>query len=274
MMSSNYTLLFSIVIEHTYYSNEICIDLQYTPSTETQRLMDKYTLRILKTPEGFSFYASTSQSIKGFLNYLRTTDNTTSFSFDVLSMNQEFTVFTAEYPIDALGTISFDSTRTTMVESTNVLQGAFTSSPMSQISFSISIDYDAIIRFRESGNNPKYKILFTARKTQWRYYIINNSNQHFEKLEIQSKSGIQFREPKEVTLQNGAVALMFSSGEMKLPIKEKVEDMFNLLGTKTNLGNTRTQTIISGLPIAKPTSIEIYKEGDVTQVASPLYIYI
>lgn len=273
MMTSNYTPLFSVVIEHTYYLNGICIDLQYTPSTETQKLIDKYALRILKTPDGFSFYVSTNQSIKDFLNYLKTTDGETSFSFDVLSINQEFTVFTAEYPIDTLGVISFNSTHTSMVDTINVLQGTFTPNSMSQISFSITIDYDTIIRFRESGNNLKYKILFTARKTQWRYYIINNSNQHFEKLEIQSKLGVQFEESKEVTLQNGVTALMFSSGEIKLPIKEKVEDTFNLLGTKTNLGNTRTQTIINGLPIAS-TSIETYTEGDTTQVASPLYIYI
>ena len=267
------TLLFSIDVEHTYYADGICKDLQYTPSPETQKLMNKYSMRLQHTSKGFSFYIATEQSIADFLNYIKTTDNATSFSFDVVSTNQYFTVFT-DYPIHSLGVFFFDSTNTTTIDGSTVMKGTFEPSTTSRTSFTITIDYDAIIRFRESGNNPRYNIQFTSRKTQWRYYIINNSNQHFEKLSIQSDSGIQFEGPTEVTLQNGQNALLFSSGSVRIPLNESPTDIYNLVATKTHLGNTRTQVIFEGLPIARSNSIETYTEGDTTYVASPLYIYI
>ncbi|MFT5890101.1 MAG: hypothetical protein ACI9Y7_000190 [Dokdonia sp.] len=272
-MTSNVSLLFSIGVEHTYYADGICKDLQYTPSLETQKLMNRYSLYLQTIPEGFSFYTTTDQSITDFLKYIKTTDDATSFSFDVTSMNQDFTVFT-DYPITSVGAFYFDSVNTTIIGGSTVLNGVFEPSSMSLVSFTITIDYDAIIRFRESGNNPRYSIQFTSRKTQWRYYIINNSNQHFEKLEIQSNSDIQFEDPIEVTLPNNTIALLFSSGSVKIPLEENPTHTFNLVATKTSLGNTRTQVIIQGLPIAKSNSIETYTEGDTTYVASPLYIYI
>ncbi|MEP0264352.1 hypothetical protein [Dokdonia sp.] len=275
MIASQFILLFSVAIEHTYYTNGICVDLHYKPSQQTQIVMDRYGLQLQRTLEGFSFYASTDQSIKDFLNYIKTTEDTTSFSFDVVSMNQDFTVFT-DYPITTLGVFSFDSSHSIVVDGVTILKEVFEPRTASNISFSVTVDYDAIIRFRESGNNPFYTIKFRARKTQWRYYIINNSNQHFEKLEIKGDSEVQFDAPIEVTLPNNATALLFSSGDTKLPLQENATYTFNLLGTKTNLGNTRTQIILNGLPIAKSNSIETYteEEGGTTQVASPLYIYI
>lgn len=275
MIVSQAILLFSITIEHTYYTDGICVDLQYTPSQKTQIVIDRYALLLQRTPEGFSFYASTDQSIKDFLNYIKRTEDATSFSFDVVSMNQDFTVFT-EYPITSLGIFSFNSNNNTVVDGVTVLKEVFEPRVTSNISFTVTVDYDAIIRFRESGNNPFYTIKFISRKTQWRYYIINNSNQHFEKLEIKGDSDIQFEAPVEVTLPNNMMAFLFSSGDLKLPLEEHATYRFNLLGTKTNLGNTRTQTLFSGLPIAKSNSIETYTEegGGTTQVASPLYIYI
>lgn len=271
-MTSNLSLLFSITIEHSYYVDGICQDLMYIPSSATQNLMNKYTLYLQKTPEGFSFYTSTDQQIKDFLNYLETTDSETSFSFDVTSTDPFFTVFT-EYPINEVGIFSFNSSDTSKEGDVTILNRKFISSPMATVSFTITIGYDAIIRFRESGNNPDYNIKFDARKTQWRYYIINGNSQHFEKLEIQSDSDIQFEGPTEVTLPNGQKAFLFSSGLSKLPITQKATHKFNLIGTKISLGNTRTETIMNGLPIAS-TTIETYTEGDTTQVASPLYIYI
>jgi hypothetical protein len=275
MIVSQATLLFSVTVEHTYYTDGICVDLQYRPSQETQVVMNRYALLLQKTPIGFSLYASTDQSIKEYLNYIKRTENTTSFSFDVVSMNQDFTVFT-DYPITSLGIFSFNSTNSIVVDGVTILKEVFEPRTASNISFSVTIDYDAIIRFRESGNNPFYIIKFIARKTQWRYYIINNSNQHFEKLEIKGNSDVQFDAPIEVTLPNNKTALLFSSGDTKLPLQENATRTFNLLGTKTNLGNTRTQIILNGLPIAKSNSIETYteEEGGTTQVASPLYIYI
>ncbi|GGG31409.1 hypothetical protein GCM10011344_35440 [Dokdonia pacifica] len=271
-MTSHFSLLFSITIEHTYYADGICQDLVYMPSLATQRLMNKYGLLLQKTPLGFSFYATTDQTIKDFLDYLTTTDNETSFTFDVTSLDPYFTVFTS-YPISKTGIFSFNSSEVSSEGEVSVLNAKFTPVNTATISFSITIGYDAIIRFRESGNNPDYKIKFDAQKTQWRYYIINKSNLHFEKLEIQSDSDIQFEGPTEVTLPNNEKALLFSSGTLKLPISRKVIHRFNLIGTTTNLGNPRTQTIINGLPIAS-TTVETYTEGDITQLASPLYIYI
>lgn len=272
-MTSNVTLLFSVRIRHTYYTDGICKDLHYVPSPETQKLMNRYRLYLQTTLKGFSFYYSSEQSVTDFLNYIKTIDGTTSFSFDVTSMNPDFTVFT-DYPITTLGAFFFDTINTAIIDGATVMKGVFEPSDINRVSFTITIDYDAIIRFRESGNNPTYNIQFASRKTQWRYYIINNSNQHFERLDIQGNSGIQFEDPIEVTLPNNTTALLFSSGSVKIPLEEIPTHTFNLVATKTHLGNTRTQVIIKGLPMAGSNHIETYTEGDTIYVASPSYIYI
>ncbi len=271
-MTSSLTLLFSVRIAHTYYADGICKDLQYTPSLATQQLMDRYTLYLQKTPEGFSFYYNSVQSVADFLTDIKTTNDATSFSFDVTSMNQYFTLFT-EYPIATLGTFSFDTGDTTSIDGATVLKGVFAPTNTGNTSFTVTIDYDAIIRFRESGNNPTYTIQFTSRKTQWRYYIINNSQQHFEKLTIQTDSAIQFEDPVEVTLPTMTTALLFSSGSMKIPLEEAPTHKFSLVDIKTDAGSTRTHVVVKGLPMAG-NSIETYTAEETTHVASPIYVYI
>lgn len=269
MVSNQYALLFSVEINHSYYKDGICRGLQCIPSAKTQNLIAKYALLIRNTPNGFSFYASTDKEVKDFINGIKTTEEEISFSFDVMSSDPGFTSFT-DYPISEIGVFSF---HTPTEGDTTTLERKFIPDITNTISFSITIDFDAIIRFRESGNNPNYKVELASRKTQWRYYIINSSGQQFEKLEIKGDSGIPFGEGTEVTLQNGQKALLFSSGASKLPISEKELYTFNLISTKTILGNRREQTIAPKLPNAG-TTIEMYIEDNTKQVASPMYIYI
>lgn len=268
-MTSQLSLLFSITITHTYYEDRICKELQYKPSVATQNLFDTYNLHIHKTTTGFSLYAATTQEVKDFLNAIKTTEAETSFSFEVVSLNPSFTVYTP-YPISERGYFSFTIPAN---GDTTALERTFVSDAASTISFKITIDFDAIIRFRESGNNPNYNIEFESRKTQWRYYIITNSRQQFEKLSIQSNSDIQFEGPTEVTLQNGQNAHMFSSSSLLLALKEIPEYAFDLLSISENFG-TPAKVIFKGLPMANPNTIEAYTEEDSIQVFSPLYIYI
>ncbi|WP_299767685.1 hypothetical protein [uncultured Dokdonia sp.] len=268
-MISQLSLLFSITITHTYYEGGICKELQYKPSVATQNLLNKYNVHIHKTTTGFSLYASIDNNIKDFLNTIKTTEVETSFSFEVVSLNPSFTAYTL-YPNSEIGYLSFTIPTN---GDTTTLERTFVPDVTSTISFKITIDFDAIIRFRESGNSPNYTVTFESRKTQWRYYIITNSRQQFEKLSIQSNSDIQFEGPTETMLQNGQNALMFSSGSLLLPLTEIPEYSFDLLSISENPG-TPDKVIFKGLPIASPNNLKINTERGTIHVVSPLYVYI
>ncbi|WP_299683501.1 hypothetical protein [uncultured Dokdonia sp.] len=266
MSSNQCSELFSIDIHHSYYASGICENIQYLISQPIQKLINQKVLYLHQTPQGFSLLISTDQEIKDFLTHLKSTYAITSFSFDVISTDPHFKAFT-DYPISELGIFSF---YTPTEGDVTILERKFISNSTYTKSFKITIDFDAIIRFRESGNSPNYNIKLEARKTKWNYYIINKSNKTFERLEIKGDSEISFGHPTEVTLQNGETAYKFSSGSILLSLKERSEYSFDLI----NVNNGINETIVRGLPMANPTISETYEEGDTIQAVSSIYIYI
>ncbi|WP_020536954.1 hypothetical protein [Lewinella cohaerens] len=55
-MTSKYSPLFQIDIQHSYFSSGICPDFQIQPSPVSQRLMSTYGIRLQPTPKGIKVY--------------------------------------------------------------------------------------------------------------------------------------------------------------------------------------------------------------------------
>lgn len=159
----------------------------------------------------------------------------------------------------------------------NILIGSDTSTSLVTIikylqeAVSITITFDDLIRLHKTSNNVQFNIQMNARETQWNYYVINNSNQEFKQLAIQSNNEIQFSKPTTVRLQNGQNALLFSSETTKIPLKNTIQNTFNLINTKSTLTGERTETIIKGLPIPNPQNLQVNNDHT---IASLVYLYI
>ncbi|MBC8754350.1 hypothetical protein H2O64_06685 [Kordia sp. YSTF-M3] len=270
-MNITYTSLFKVSVAHSYYASGICECLQYKASTASQTLMDKYGFILKATTNGFEVY-TTNQSIETHLNYITQVSETTAFTFVGITSDQNFYNFT-ELPINELGVLTYTSTSTANVEANETIQLAenFVTDTTTQEVVSITITFDDLIRLHKTTNNVQFNIQMNARETQWYYYIINNSNQEFKKLVIESDNDIQFSGPTAATLQNGQNALLFSSETTKIPLKNTVEYTFNLTNTKTTLAGERTEIIIKGLPIPNPQNLQVNNDHT---IASLMYVYI
>ena len=267
-----YTSLFRVAIAHTYYTSGMCECLMYKANSDTQAWMQTYGLILKSTTNGFEVYTATNQPIENYLNYIKQVSKTTGFTFVGTATDSNFYNFT-ELPINQLGVLSYSSTNTqndAEAESIQLME-TFVTATTAQEAISITITFDDVLELLKVGNNVQFSIQLNARETQWNYYVINNSNQEFKQLEIQSDNEIQFSDSTAVTLQNGQNALLFSSETTKIPLKNSVQYNFNLINTKTTLSGERTEIIINGLPIPNPQNLQVQKDHT---IASLIYVYI
>jgi len=271
-MSTTYTSLFKITVAHSYYASGNCECLQYAANADTQTWMDKYGIILKLNTNGFEIFTTSNQPIENHLNYITQVSQHNAFAFAGITTDPNFYNFT-NIPMDQLGVLSYTSTNSENIatDETTQLAATFIKEASTQEAISITITFNDIIRFHNTNGNAQFSIQMNARETQWKYYVINNSNQEYKQLQIQSDTGIQFSEPTAVTLQNGQNALLLSSETTKIPLQNTTQHTFNLINTKATLSGNRTETIIKGLPIPNPQNLQVNNDHT---IASFVYLYI
>jgi len=272
-MIASYSTLFEINSYHSYYKDGICKGLVYTPSDSTKELMKRYGYQLMITSSGFLFCGDKRQTSVDFLEYLKSVTDAISFEFTISTLNDAFYQITA-CPVNTLGHFSYNSNRIKEEGETIALNQEFQTSGMPSNLGMLQINFQDLIVLQKKYSKTQLDIHFTARATQWKYNIINNSQQHFDELHIKAQDAINFGTPEKVTLQNNIEALCFSSGAQKIPLKEVPEHQFNLISKTETLGSKRTKVVFKGLPYPDPSQIAIYKENGTDQVTSLMYIYI
>lgn len=269
-MSTSYTSLFSITAMHTYFESGICETLAYNPSADTKKIIDTYGLIIRRMTNGFQLYASTNQTIEDYLNYITQVTGSDAFEFNASATDQGFYQYTAEIPLNKIGILSYENNGQANMPIT--LQETFIPQAETLDIIRIKIKFEEIINAEKANANLAYQIQLTARQTQWQYYIINNSNQNYNEIEVQSNTEeIQFSNEGETELQNGQKALLFSSGTTRIPLKNSAEYSFDLINNKQTIAGNRKETIFKGLPIPNVSNLQIL---DDQTIASPMYVYI
>ncbi|MEM6719501.1 MAG: hypothetical protein AAF611_09315 [Bacteroidota bacterium] len=272
-MNMTYTSLFKVSVAHSYYASNVCECLLYEVSPETASLLTKYGMVLRKEQSGFEMYTTTSQSMETYLKYITQVSGQTAFEFLGVTTDQNFYNFT-DIPMDEIGVLTYESDQIDSATSNASiqLQETFIKAATAQHAVSITIKFDDIIRLQKKANQIAFSIQLKARETQWKYYIVNNSNQEYNQLEIQSTdANIGFSTSTEATLQNGQNALLFTSTTNKIPLKNEVTYQFNLINTKKTIAGERKEIIIKGLPIPNPQNLQI--QNDHT-IASLMYVYI
>lgn len=269
-MNVTYTSLFKITVAHSYYASNICECLQYETSAQTKTILDKYGFVMRLLNNGFEIYTN-SQTIEEQLNYISQVAGIDAFNFYGITTDQNFYNFT-NIPMNELGVLTYVSDTTdASTDATIQLAETIISEASTQHAVSISIKFDDIIRLKKSSDAIHFNIQMQARETQWNYYIINNSNQEYNQLEITGNNDIQFEQPQEVTLQNGQKALLFASKTTKIPLKNEVTYKFDLVNTKKTIAGDRKEIILKGLPIPNPQNLQVNNDHT---IASLIYIYI
>ncbi|PTX64049.1 hypothetical protein C8N46_101659 [Kordia periserrulae] len=272
-MNVVYTSLFKVAVSHSYYASNICECMSYKASATTEKILSKYGIVLRNEHDGFEIYTTANQSIETFLTYITNVAGHTAFEFEGVANDQNFYNFT-NIPINNVGVLTYESNQTIAEASSTTiqLQETFVPSNTAANALKVTIYFDDIIRLQQTNDHVQFGIQLQARKTQWNYYIINNSNQEYNQLEIQSTDeNIQFSDATEVTLQNNQKALRFTSNTSQIPLKNEVTYQFNLINTRKTIAGERKEIIIKGLPIPNPQNISI--QNDHT-IASLMYVYI
>jgi hypothetical protein len=235
--------------------------------------MRSYGLILRHTNDGFEVYTSSDQSLETHLNYITQVSGQTAFEFVGITTDPNFYNFT-ELPINEIGVLKYVSNATVANTSNSSiqLQETFVKQASTENTIKITIQFDDLINLQKTQDRIQFHIQLQARETQWNYYIVNNSNQEYYQLEIQSSDeNIQFSGSTAVTLQNGQNALLFSSQTTKIPLKNEVTYKFDLISTKKTIAGERKEIVVKGLPIPSPQNLQV--QDDLT-IASLVYVYI
>ncbi|WP_299114031.1 hypothetical protein [uncultured Winogradskyella sp.] len=279
MTLSNFKIIFGIQFLHSYFNKSICDCLAYSPSEETKKLMERYRMGIDKNINGFKLFVNTQFSLIDILTYIKDKANTTYLDFDIRTNNSKFYFFT-DFPIDWTGYVLYNSQIISNQDQdgTIKLQGELSENTDTSILAKLRIYIDDIITLKKSRDIIEYDIIFQSRATQWQYYIINKSKIVFNDPSIFGKSDIQFEVAKNVTIQNGQDALLFSSGKNLLPLSQKPKYKFDLVNSKSMPNNSKKKStykpIFSGLPNPDPARIGTERVNDKNLVISPMYVYV
>lgn len=279
MILSDYKIIFDIQFSHTYFKNNICDCLTYSPGKKTEQMIKQYQMKIDTNNNGFKCYANTKFSLTEFINYIKQTTDITYFDFEISTSNSKFYFFT-DFPINWTGQVLYNSHSISDIseEDGMELKGTLSKNENTTSLANLKIYFDDLLKFKETGSGIQYKVNFQSRSTQWQYYIINKSAISFKEPVISGKSEIQFEAPKNVTIQNGQEALLFSSGDTLIPLSQIPKYKFDLINSKSLSNNsikpTTYKPIFSGLPNPDPARIGIEVMNDKNLVTSPMYVYV
>lgn len=274
MSRSNYKIVFSIQVMHTYFSNGICKGLGFIPCTATALIMKRYGFILRDIPGGFGLYANTPGTIKDLLNAITKATGGDVFVFNIEAPASLYSC--TDMPFAGLQPMIFSSRNTTDDGGTAVI--APEEGTGSGTGFGKTLIYfDDVITGLNNAAVANYTIKLKALSTQWQYYIINRNEIVMNSPAIAGKAAIKFTGPDDVTLACGEKALLFTSGSTKLELKEKPEYSFNLVAAPTNrYGDTgQTEKIIyKGLPNPVPGIIGQLAGGQSGALSSPMYVYL
>lgn len=275
MTVNTYIPLFKVNISNAYYKGTTVEPLRYTPSSDTTMLLSKFSMRYQNISGGLIFYIATQEPLIQFLKYVERVTDMPSFSFTGTAVNPDFYQFT-DLPINQTGTVYFDTENEENQPTHDglSLKGVFKPMPTATNVFDLKVQFKTLLAYLEKNTVPNFQIDFKTRKTQWNYYIINNSGIDYNNLSIAGTSDFQFDAPKMVTIPNGQEATLLSSGTTKIPLSAVPAYQLNLINTSIKNGTLRRTIVFKGLPNPNPATIEIYTENGEYQVASLMYVYI
>ncbi|AXG74385.1 hypothetical protein DVK85_09130 [Flavobacterium arcticum] len=271
MINSNFQPVFNIAVWHSYFNDGVCKGLQFIPTSTTQQLVKRYGFLSRQLVNGLEWYANTTTPLPDYLNNIIKATGLMSFEFDIVTNSQLFYSYT-DIDQNWIGQFLYNSKQTTLNQDKDTLQLTPTlQEGDTTILGKLTLYFDDLITLIKNHNTVSYSIQFTARATQWQYYIINRNVKPENNLEIKGKTALTFSNPQNVTTDNGEQALLFTSLSF-ITLQEKPVYKFDLVSQNKSSTKLSTKVIYKGLPNPDPRNVAIVK--DITQLVSPMYVYI
>lgn len=280
LMQPDFRLLFSVKVAHTYFQNDICNCLQFTPDEQTAGMLKRFEFSLRNTINGFDLYCNGATKNTDLLDYIKTAGNQDCFKFSIHNTNVNFAFFT-ELPVNRLWQMDYNSQDplNSFEGDQTILHLTLTDQKTAPIIGSLKLYFTDVISAAGKNSPVNYWIHLNARTPRWQYYIINKSALPLSNPSISSKNNIVFKGPENVLLENGETALLFYS-DVGLPLSEVETYNIDLVNTvtvstaDTFKNKSATSIIIKGLPTPEPSDLGTIVIDGKNQFTSSVYIYL
>jgi len=264
----SYLPIFSVEVEHTFFSSDLCPGLDFTPTPKTHALLAKADLLMRNTPNGIRiFYNRHNTEALGL--YARNPDEPLRLEFKVFARDRSFKNYADHGDAEDDSILYFDSDgvksdeagRFRLHEADYISEIDFEvlNSPRlidilspkeslvkPEFIISIRLEDKEIPQLDESSKAPfkNYYLKFQARETIWKYYLLGNLTKKKSYI-VDLNNEMEFEDTGPASLPDNRTALTFRS-KQKLPLREKSEYRFQLKDKDPNGG----KVLIKRLPVA------------------------
>ena len=274
-MSTPYKTLLKLIVRHSFFQDEICNCIQFDPTSSSANLLSRCGIHVVNRVDGFDLMIKEDAPIKDNLSSLLKDSEESNFEFRLRATNSLFYTFT-DFPVNWQGQINYSTANTKgEADGSKQLLSEEKDTFDPEILGTLKIRLSDLIS--EDSGIP-YQVKFDARKTQWQYFIINQSSVDLQKPMIKDNMGIAYLGPFDVELMNGTKALLFTSGDHFIPLNEYPLRDIDLLDQGENAqqgGNDAdTKVVMKGLPNASAniTAVVQYERQNI--LSSPVYVYL
>lgn len=259
--------LFSIELEHGFFSDGLWRDLRFVPAPATQALIDRAGMVIRKTPNGFELYHDRSRT-EALKFFLADADGEFSFGFKFHVDDEGFKIYSEAFAGDKDVLPYFDSEhgvpdgdrirlhRKIQVSEKDMrpIESEALSGLLSRRDRLMRPAFALRIVFRPARRKsleksletepPRYFLRFGPRQTHWAYYLLGSFAGKRASI-VDLDDGIDFEPLDRVSLADRRSALAFRS-KVAIPLRQHSECRFQL----REAGSSRGRILVRRLPVA------------------------
>jgi len=265
-----YRLLFSVSVEHTYFSDNICKALKFIPSGPSATVLNKTGLLLKSSESGISVFYEEDK-----INILRLhAEDDLSLVFKVFSKDPNFFRYTVPVARSDSSLLFFDNQQITLDaagkqmlhDDVNVTEKAFIDmnagqlggvldpkdylvKPAFVLQIAITADEQGLCSEKPDAVSRKYYIRFATNQTYWKYYILGDlSKKNLYITDLDNE--IQFEAMGNTLLPGHREAVALQS-KIAIGMQEKHNQRFQLRES----GSMGDKVLIKRMPTACVSNI-------------------
>lgn len=282
--------LFSVSVEHGFFSGAVCSGLDFVATSKTQRMILNAGLLLRKTHDGFHVAYDDSR-LEALQQYALDPDEPLCFEFKVYSSYPEFKSVTEPFPTLRSDVLYFSNDNASMGDGSRVrLHRQQYVSKMDFVPM-VSAPLNAVLNQKDrlippvlviniSANDKQYGLFdeqlmpmarhyllrFKARETIWKYFLLGDMAKQGAYI-VDPEDRVEFESAENSVLADQRVAMTFRS-KQSIPLNENYGFNFQL---KQKVPG-REKVLIKRLPVARITQTGKEVVAEQGMVVSEIYI--
>jgi hypothetical protein len=271
--------LFSLRLEHPYYTNGEIPNLRISPDFETANILRRFQTVSRNTNGIFSLYQFSSTKNADVVEALIRSLESKPLRF-ILQCDIAKFYWITDIQLSWKGKIH--------ISSNNRIDQQYDGRTNLKIEFEENLPcpvdclgiFDLYPKDLQNQNteNANYLAIFSQRKLHWKYYVINRSQTQLHNPRVARDDGTAFDPPDVFVTPSGEKSLRFSSGNKSFPLQQNPLQKFDLIDRYKTPNNDESSTIentlIRGLPTPQDFQIDIATESGNQYVYSAMYVYL